>query len=106
MTMKISVLGAGAWGTALAIALAARNDVRLWGRDEEAMRRMAERRVNDVYLPGFPFPDRLRCGDDLADAIAHVAVPSSLLIVASTMARKARSETRKFWPNCFLADSP
>ncbi|MBK4736446.1 NAD(P)H-dependent glycerol-3-phosphate dehydrogenase [Noviherbaspirillum pedocola] len=84
--MRIAVLGAGAWGTALAIALAARNDVLLWGRDAQAMRHMAERHVNDVYLPGFSFPDNLRCGDDLAEAIAHVAGPSSLLIVATSVA--------------------
>jgi glycerol-3-phosphate dehydrogenase (NAD(P)+) len=83
---RIAVLGAGAWGTALAIALAARNDVLLWGRDAEAMRRMAQQRVNDAYLPGFPFPDNLSCSADLAQALAHVAAPSALLIVATSVA--------------------
>lgn len=43
---KITVLGAGAWGTAVAIALAARNDVLLWGRNADAMRATEAAREN------------------------------------------------------------
>jgi glycerol-3-phosphate dehydrogenase (NAD(P)+) len=84
--MRITVLGAGAWGTALAIALAARNDVLLWGRDTQAMQRMAQQRVNAGYLPGFALPANLLCSADFDAAIAHVAAPSSLLIVATSVA--------------------
>jgi glycerol-3-phosphate dehydrogenase (NAD(P)+) len=83
---RIAVLGAGAWGTAIAIALAARNDVLLWGRDAGAMRRVAERRVNDAYLPGFALPPALSCSADLGEALEHVAAPSALLIVATSVA--------------------
>jgi glycerol-3-phosphate dehydrogenase (NAD(P)+) len=58
--MKIAVLGAGAWGTALAIALARRHQVTLWVRDAaqaEAMRSVGE---NARYLPGCPLPETLR----------------------------------------------
>ena len=60
--MKITVLGAGAWGTALAITLAARHDVLLWGRNAAAMARMASERENAEYLPGFALPGRLATG--------------------------------------------
>jgi glycerol-3-phosphate dehydrogenase (NAD(P)+) len=56
---KITVLGAGAWGTAVAIALAARHDVLLWGRNPAQMTQAASARENTEYLPGFPFPDGL-----------------------------------------------
>ena len=84
--MKITVLGAGAWGTALALALAARHDVLLWGRDAESMRRMDAQRENAAYLPGFPLPSQLAVSSDLAQALAHVASPDALLIVATSVA--------------------
>ncbi|MDQ2988678.1 MAG: glycerol-3-phosphate dehydrogenase, partial [Pseudomonadota bacterium] len=48
---KITVLGAGAWGTAVAMALAARHDVLLWGRNAQAMQEVAASRENRAYLP-------------------------------------------------------
>lgn len=67
--MKIAVLGAGAWGTALAISLAARHEVRLWTRNPAQCAAMAEERVNRRYLPGFPFPDALRIEMKLEQAL-------------------------------------
>jgi len=85
--MNITILGAGAWGTALAITLAERHRVLLWGRNEATMRDAAARRENTAYLPGFPLPDSLTLGADLDAAAAHVAAPhDALLIVASPVA--------------------
>ncbi len=67
--MKIAVLGAGAWGTALAISLAARHEVRLWTRNPAQCAEMSEDRVNRRYLPGFPFPDTLRIELKLEQAL-------------------------------------
>lgn len=67
--MKIAVLGAGAWGTALAVSLAARHEVHLWTRNPAQCAEMAEERVNRRYLPGFPFPDALRIEPKLAQAL-------------------------------------
>ena len=67
--MKIAVLGAGAWGTALAISLAARHEVRLWTRNPAQYAEMKEARVNRRYLPGFPFPDALRIELKLGQAL-------------------------------------
>ena len=69
---KITVLGAGAWGTAVAIALAARHDVLLWGRNPAQMAQAAGARENTHYLPGFPFPDGLNVTADFDAAVAHV----------------------------------
>lgn len=81
----IAVLGAGSYGTALAIQLARLgNDTRLWGRGADAMRRMAEERVNAEYLPGCKFPPTLVPTADLRAAVQDaedllVAVPSHAL---------------------------
>lgn len=85
--MNITLLGAGAWGTALAIALADRHHVVLWGRDEQAMRDAASRRENAAYLPGFPLPAGIDVTADFDAAVAHVGgAGENLLIVASSVA--------------------
>jgi glycerol-3-phosphate dehydrogenase (NAD(P)+) len=82
--MKITILGAGAWGTALAIQAAARHEVKLWARDAQAVAEMASTRRNHRYLPDATLPDGLRLSADLAAAIAHGR--EGLLIVATPMA--------------------
>ena len=82
MIRQVTVLGAGGWGTALAVHLARiGHDTRLWARDPSLVREMAARRANAVYLPDIRFPDRLRVTNDLADALSDTefivsAVPS------------------------------
>ena len=87
---KITVLGAGAWGTAVAIALAARHDVLLWGRNESAMQDLAAARENRGYLPGFALPPALRITADFDAAVAHVTdaagAGAPLLIAACPVA--------------------
>jgi glycerol-3-phosphate dehydrogenase (NAD(P)+) len=84
--MQISILGAGAWGTALSIALAERHQVLLWGRDSQTMRVAASRRENTAYLPGFTLPPNLGVTSDFGAAVAHLAGSTGLLIVASSLA--------------------
>ena len=69
----IAVIGAGSWGTALAIQLA-RNGVPtfLWGRDPAKMAAMAEARENTRYLPGIPLPEGLNPSSDLPAIMAQV----------------------------------
>jgi glycerol-3-phosphate dehydrogenase (NAD(P)+) len=83
---KITVLGAGAWGTAVAIALAARHDVLLWGRNRAAMQAMDAARENTGYLPGFALPPGLRVSGDFDAALAHVTDAAPLLIAACPVA--------------------
>lgn len=67
---KITVIGAGSWGTALAIRLAANdNDTCLWGHEPEVMRRLAAERQNRAFLPDIAFPERLSVEPDLATAL-------------------------------------
>jgi glycerol-3-phosphate dehydrogenase (NAD(P)+) len=81
----IAVLGAGSYGTALAIQLARLgNDTRLWGRDAAHMQQMAGERVNAEYLPGCKFPPSLHPTADLRAAVQGaddvlLAVPSHAL---------------------------
>ena len=82
----VTVLGAGAWGTAVAMALAQRHDVMLWGRNSAVQTEMAARRENRAYLPGHAFPAGLKVATDFEAALAHVAAPGSLLIAASPVA--------------------
>src|SRR5688572_14759109 len=77
--MKIAVLGAGAWGTAMAINLAQRHPVTLWARDSRQFRAMRAGRVNDKYLPGFRFPDGL----DVAQTM-DALLPAELVLLAVT----------------------
>ncbi len=85
--MNITILGAGAWGTALAIVLADRHQVLLWGRDQQALRDAAARRENTAYFPGFALPAGLQLSADFDQALAHVGGDGEqLLIVASSMA--------------------
>lgn len=82
--MKISLLGAGAWGTALAIQAArAGHDVRLWGRDGGAVTAMQASRRNEAYLPEAEFPATLQVTADRAAALAHAA--GGLTIIATPM---------------------
>lgn len=85
----ITVLGAGAWGTAVAIALAARHDVLLWGRNAQQMADTEAARDNLAYLPGHPLPPALRVSADFDAALAHVdasADAAPLLILACPVA--------------------
>jgi glycerol-3-phosphate dehydrogenase (NAD(P)+) len=83
-TMKITVLGAGAWGTALAIQAArAGHDASLWGRDAAAIEGMRTHRRNAAYLPDSELPAALTLTADRDEAIAHAA--DGLAIVATPM---------------------
>ena len=82
MSQTVAVLGAGSWGTALAIHLArVGHEVRLWGRDCALVDEMSRRRANVVYLADVNFPDALTPSASIAAALAGagmvvLAVPS------------------------------
>jgi glycerol-3-phosphate dehydrogenase (NAD(P)+) len=80
--MRIAVLGAGAWGTALAVAAAPRHPVVLWARDPAQAAQIAGQRVNHRYLPGIALPAGLGITADLASACLGAA----LLVVGTPMA--------------------
>lgn len=82
MVESVAVLGAGSWGTALAIQLARNElDVRLWGHDPAHVERLRSLRENRDYLPGFKLADNITPLAALKDAVANaayllIAIPS------------------------------
>ena len=76
--MNITVIGAGAWGTALAINLSAQHNVTLWARNADQIGAMQKTHTNSRYLPDIPLPDNLQLSCDLTAALAD----AELLILA------------------------
>lgn len=82
MKAAITVLGAGSYGTALAIGLARNgHQTLLWGRNQDDIAAMAHDRVNQRYLPDIPLPPTLRVTADLAEAVT--ASQTILVVVPS-----------------------
>ncbi len=89
---EIAVLGAGAWGTALALHLARTHaNVRIWGHDNAEIQALNNDRENKQYLPGTLFPDNLMCTTDLAEALQGAA--GVLIVVPSHAFRKVLSDS-------------
>ena len=100
--MRVAVLGAGAWGTALAIRLASHAPVVLWTRSDEHARNMAQAQANQRYLPGHAFPAGLTASADLAGVVAAaalliVAVPSNGFRSIATTLRQTGVTTPLVW---------
>ena len=79
---KVAVLGAGAWGTAIAAVLSARLEVALWARDRSQAEAIAKSRRNERYLPGVAVPDAVKVLADLEAACAG----ARLLLAATPVA--------------------
>jgi glycerol-3-phosphate dehydrogenase (NAD(P)+) len=96
--MKLTVLGGGAWGTALAVSICRRHPTRLWARDAAQVARMRSLRRNARYLPEVALPPALQLTADFGAAVEHAR--DGLLVVATPMA--GLSEVLKALP----ADAP
>ena len=81
--MNLTVLGAGAWGTALAINASERHATRLWARDDEQVQKMQAQRRNERYLPGVALPDSLQVSSDFDSSVAHAS--DGLIVIATPM---------------------
>ena len=91
---KVTVLGAGSWGTTFAKVLAdaaadagAQRTVCLWGRDPESMQRIAREHRNDRYVPEIELPETLEYSSDLRSALAGAD-----LVVAAIPAQSLRAQ--------------
>src|SRR3990167_11554089 len=81
--LPMTVIGAGSWGTALALLLARNgNTVHLWGHDRDDLLMMQKQGVNSRYLPDFLFPENLHVKLELVDALHGVR--DILIVVPST----------------------
>lgn len=81
MKVRVAVIGAGSWGTALARLAAASAEVRLWAREPEVVEAVRDHRENSLYLPGHLLPAAVSCTGDLqatldGAAMVIMAVPS------------------------------
>jgi len=82
--MNVTVIGAGSWGTALAVSLASNHHITLWARDAAQINEIQLSRQNQRYLPGISLPEEVElCADFSASLmtadLAIVAVPTSAL---------------------------
>lgn len=102
--MKIAVLGAGAWGTALAIHLARRHPVVLWARNPDHVKVMRVTRSNQRYLGEYPFPETMQLEAELHQAL-HAAdlvlsvVPTSGVRAMMREIKAARCKAPVVWAN-------
>lgn len=101
---QTTVVGAGAWGTALAIQIAnLGHDVKLWVRSAEQIDAIRKSGCNDAYFPGVQLPERITLHNDLPDACVHstsiiCVVPSiALRSVLTELAATDRTQ------NCLIA---
>ena len=85
--MNLTVLGAGAWGTALAVSATGRHQTLLWARDAAQAEQMRAQRRNVRYLVEVALPPGLQIGSDFESAVAHAR--GGLLIVATPMSALA-----------------
>ncbi len=81
-TTTVGVIGAGAWGTALAIhAARAGHETVLWAREADVVRDVNEARENKIFLPGFEVPEKLSATSDMEACVRHAKL---LLTVTPT----------------------
>ena len=102
--VAMTVIGAGSYGTALALTLARnQHPVVLWGHDPQHMARLAAERENAAFLPGIPFPPGLHIEADLAKAVTAsrdilVVVPSHVFgEVLQQLRPYLRPDSRLVW---------
>jgi glycerol-3-phosphate dehydrogenase (NAD(P)+) len=100
--MRIAVLGAGAWGTALALCFAERHELTLWTWQEEHAAAMRQARENAQFLPGHSFPASLAVTADLAAAcagadLALLATPMAGLRTTVAQLAQLRAELPFLW---------
>lgn len=100
--MNIAILGAGAWGTALAVALAGKHRVTLWVRDGRSARAIGSERRNLRYLREIEIPDAVSVKEDLLSALARsdaalIATPTSALRDVLERVRASQFERPVIW---------
>jgi len=100
--MKIAVLGAGAWGTAISIGLAARHDLTLWARNPQLAADLAQTRTNQTYLPGAALPPVVRVTASLQEALGRtelilIATPTAGMRPTLQQIAAARAEAPVIW---------
>jgi glycerol-3-phosphate dehydrogenase (NAD(P)+) len=94
---RVAVLGAGAWGTAIAVVLCARLQVSLWARDAAQAEALSRTRSNERYLPGIALPSRLEVTADFETAVNGAALVLAATPVAGLREVLPRVERPLVW---------
>ena len=94
---RVAVLGAGAWGTAISVVLAARLDVTLWARDAAQAELIATTRRNQRYLPGVEIPRRVLVTDDAAKASGDLSLAATPVAGLREVLEKIPNATPVVW---------
>ena len=76
---RIAILGAGAWGTGLALVLGRRSQVFLWANEKEVCESIQKHRVNELFLPGFTVPETVQVTNDLPAAVEGAEIVVSVM---------------------------
>lgn len=93
--MKITVIGSGGWGTAIAILLAKKGyDVYLWSWIQEETDRLSRDRENKEFLPGVPFPENITCSHDMGEC-----VNGAELIITAAPSPATRTTAKQLAPH-------
>lgn len=93
--LKVGVVGAGSWGTALARILADRGHaVEIWAREPEVVREIQEQRENLTFLPGARLPENLRASGDLESVVTEKSLVVS--VVPSQFVSQVMGEAARF----------
>ncbi|MSQ51986.1 MAG: NAD(P)-dependent glycerol-3-phosphate dehydrogenase [Betaproteobacteria bacterium] len=100
--MRISVIGAGAWGTALAVALSQRHQTSLWTRDPDHAEAIRKSRINTRYLPGVSLPAGVEVRSDLRACLSRaelvlIATPTSALREVLRLIASVASDSPVVW---------
>lgn len=91
---KVTVIGSGSWGTALAVMLAEHgHEVTIWSRRQEAVDELVERRTNEKYLPGVKIPAEIGATTDRAEAVAAAEI-----VILAVPSRAVRQTAKDFAP--------
>ena len=91
MEKALAIIGAGSWGTALAIVLAPRFErVRLWVYETDLVERMSRTRENDIFLPGFRLPSNVEISGELRLALSDAG--TVIGVMPSRFARRLYRE--------------
>lgn len=98
---RLAIIGAGSWGTALAIVLAPRfSSLRLWVYERDLGTRIRETRQNDVYLPGAQIPPHVEVTSDLGVALEGAEIVLS--VMPSHLVRSLYQQMRPFLKESML----